>query len=116
MAKKELTPDQRKYQAKVRQIEPKPRYLRHTFLAFFSGGLVCVFGQALIDLYSWGLNLPPEEAGNPAVSTMIFIGALLTGGGVFDKLAKFAGAGLAVPVTGLPILSPLRPWNSGKKA
>ncbi len=100
MAKKKLTPAQRKYQAKVRQVEPRPHYLRHTFLAFISGGLVCVLGQVLIDLYSWILNLPPEEASNPAVATMIFLGALLTGLGVFDKLAKYAGAGLAVPVTG----------------
>lgn len=100
MAKQKLTPTQKKYQDKARKAEPKPQYLRHALMAFFSGGLVCMFGQGLIDFYSRVMNLPPEEASNPAVATMILIGALLTGFGVFDSLAKYAGAGLAVPVTG----------------
>lgn len=100
MAKAKLTPRQQKYQAKAKKAEPKPDYFRNAISAFFSGGLVCLLGQALIDFYSQIMKVPPKEAANPATATMILIGALLTGFGVFDNLAKYAGAGLAVPVTG----------------
>jgi stage V sporulation protein AC len=100
MAKAKLTPKQQKYQTKAKKAEPKPPYLRNAFSAFVSGGLVCLLGQALIDLYSQVLKVPPKEAANPATATMILLGALLTGFGVFDNLAKYASAGLAVPVTG----------------
>lgn len=100
MAKAKLTPKQQKYQAKAKKAEPRPAYLRNAIFAFFSGGLVCLLGQALIDFYSYTMKVPPKEAANPATATMILLGALLTGFGVFDNLAKYAGAGLAVPVTG----------------
>mgnify|MGYP000918758455 FL=1 len=100
MAKRKLTPAQRKYQNKVKKAEPKPKLLRNAMLAFLSGGLVCTIGQGFIDFYTRIMNLPPEKAGDPAAATMILIGALLTGFGVFDDIAKYAGAGVAVPVTG----------------
>lgn len=101
MAKKK--PDkasQLRYQKMVQASEPRPPRLRNALYAFTSGGLVCVIGQGFTDLYRVLLHLDKKEAGDPAVATMIFIGALLTGLGVFDKLARVAGAGLAVPVTG----------------
>ncbi|MFZ5436780.1 MAG: stage V sporulation protein AC [Bacillota bacterium] len=91
---------QRKYVREVNRRAPRPQLLRNVILAFVTGGTVCVVGQAFTDFYAWLMDLTPQEAGNPAVATMILIGALLTGFGVFDKLAKVAGAGLAVPVTG----------------
>ena len=100
MSKPKLTPNQQKYQNKVKKAEPKPHYLRNTISAFISGGFICLLGQLFIDFYRMALNLPSKEAGNPATATMILIGALLTGFGVFDNLAKHAGAGMAVPVTG----------------
>jgi stage V sporulation protein AC len=100
MAKKKLNPKQKKYQEKVRKYKPKPNLGKNALWAFVSGGLVCMLGQGLIDFYAVVLNLPKQEASNPAVATMILIGALLTALGVFDKLAAYAGAGLAVPVTG----------------
>ncbi|MBO8128553.1 MAG: stage V sporulation protein AC [Peptococcaceae bacterium] len=84
----------------VRDLVPKPPYFRNAVLAFIFGGLVCVFGQFFTDVYRITFHMSSKEAGNPAVATMIFIGALLTGLGVFDKIARYAGAGLAVPVTG----------------
>lgn len=67
--------------------------------AFVSGGAICVIGQALRLLYS---NLgAQEETASAAVSiTLVFVGALLTGLGVYDDIAKFAGAGTLVPITG----------------
>jgi len=69
-------------------------------VAFVVGGLVGVIGQLLTDFYVWAMGVPAQEAANPAVATMIFLGGLLTGLGVFDRLAEWAGAGVTVPVTG----------------
>ncbi len=68
-------------------------------LAFLVGGLICVLGEGLGDLYqSWGLG--QEESGTAVSITLIFVSALLTGLGWFDTLAKHAGAGTLVPITG----------------
>ena len=67
--------------------------------AFAVGGAICTAGQALSNLYqSWGLD--QEQAGTAVSVTLIFAAALLTGLGCFDKLAKRAGAGTLVPITG----------------
>ena len=99
MAKK-LNSKQQLYQALVKEVTPQPAILQNAVSAFLSGGSVCLLGQLIIDFYVRYFNFPPEQANNPAVATMIFLGALLTGLGWFDKLAKYTGAGLAVPVTG----------------
>ncbi|HEX2954986.1 MAG TPA: stage V sporulation protein AC [Bacillota bacterium] len=94
------SPEQDRYQTIVREMEPPPRTGINALQAFVWGGLVCVVGQLLTDFYSAVLHLTPVKASSPATATMILIGAVLTGFGVFDKLARYAGAGLAVPVTG----------------
>ena len=67
--------------------------------AFLVGGAICAAGQGLISLYqSYGLD--KEQAGTAASVTLIFAAALFTGLGLFDKLAKRAGAGTLVPITG----------------
>ncbi len=98
--KKKLTVDQKRYTELVRDTVPRPRYIKNALLAYFFGGLIALIGQGFIDFYRSSMNLTVKEAANPAVATMIFIGALLTGLGVFDRIARVAGAGLAVPVTG----------------
>lgn len=69
-------------------------------MAFLVGGLVGVIGQAFTDFFVWVMDIPRQEAANPAVATMIFFGGLLTGLGLFDRMAEWAGAGVTVPVTG----------------
>ena len=78
---------------------PRSKTGRNMARAFVTGGLICTVGQALNLMYAaWGLE---EEAVSAAVSvTLIFLGALLTAIGVYDKLAKFGGAGTLVPITG----------------
>lgn len=67
--------------------------------AFLVGGGICALGQGLLDFYkSRGLGV--EAAGTAVSVTLIFATALLTGVGVFDLLAKRAGAGTLVPITG----------------
>lgn len=100
MAKKPKSAEQVRYQQLVSAREPRPPRLRNALVAFGVGGLVSVVGQALTDFYRLTLGLDRKAATNPAVVTLIFVAALLTGFGVFDRLAKYAGAGLAVPVTG----------------
>lgn len=67
--------------------------------AFLVGGLICTAGQGLLNLYQ-SAGLAAEEAGSAVSMTLIFAAALLTGLGLFDKLAKRAGAGTLVPITG----------------
>ena len=72
---------------------------KNLVLAFLVGGIICTIGQGLSNLYqNWGLD--KEQAGTAVSITLIFAAALLTGLGVFDKLAKHAGAGTLVPITG----------------
>ncbi|MCD7832294.1 MAG: stage V sporulation protein AC [Firmicutes bacterium] len=67
--------------------------------AFLVGGLICTIAGALTDIYS-ALGANTENAGIYSTVTLIFLAALLTGVGVFDDIAKFAGAGTLVPITG----------------
>ena len=81
--------------------------------AFFVGGGICVIGQGLMNLYkSWGLN--QDDAGTAVSVTLVFAAALLTGLGWFDKLAKRAGAGTLVPITGFAnaMVSPALEYKS----
>lgn len=67
--------------------------------AFVVGGLICTLGQGLLNLYKKA-GLTADDAGSAVSMTLIFAAALLTGLGLFDKLAKRAGAGTLVPITG----------------
>ena len=75
---------------------PQGRDLLH---AFFTGGLICCLGQLLLTLWQ-GAGLEPEAASAAASITLVFLGAALTGLGLYDRIAKFAGAGTLVPITG----------------
>lgn len=88
------------YQHLVAKAEPKPPRLRNAVWAFMTGGLVCVIGEGITDMWEFVMNVSHRRAGDATVATMIFLGCLLTGLGVFDKMARRAGAGLSVPVTG----------------
>lgn len=92
--------DQVVYSQWVTRVEPSPPRLRNGLAAFFGGGLVCLIGQGITDFWESVMGISHQKAGDPAVATLIFLAALLTGLGWFDKLARFFGAGLAVPVTG----------------
>lgn len=80
------------------RAEPSP-LARDMLRAFVGGGLICVLGQLV--LTGWGaLGLDEESAATATSVTLVFLGALLTGLGVYDDLAKLAGAGTLVPITG----------------
>ena len=90
----------RKYQQMTEQQRPNPPVLINSIKAFIIGGLISLIGQAIQNIYINYFDFSKEQAGNPTVATLIFISALLTGLGVYDKIGQFAGAGSAVPVTG----------------
>lgn len=98
--KKNLTPVQQEYQNFQKQRELKRPFLKNLVKAFFVGGFICVIGQAISFFYIYFFNFTEKTAGNPTVATLIFISMLLTGFGIYDRIAQFGGAGTAVPVTG----------------
>ena len=68
--------------------------------AFLVGGLICCIGQALTDIYTKLCGMEKQDAGTLTAATLVLAAAILTGFGVFDRIAKFAGAGTLVPITG----------------
>ncbi|OXS79344.1 stage V sporulation protein AC [Domibacillus enclensis] len=98
--KKMLTPVQQEYQALQKQVEVKRPVLRNCVNAFLVGGLICAIGQAVQYFFIFFFDFTEQTAGNPTAGTMIFIAMILTGAGVYDRIAQFAGAGSAVPLTG----------------
>lgn len=82
--------------------------------AFCVGGLICTLGQLLLNFYqsSWGLE--KDDAAAAVSVTLILLSAVLTGLGIFDKLAKHAGAGTLVPITGFAnaVVSPALEFKS----
>ncbi|MGL5086158.1 MAG: stage V sporulation protein AC [Clostridium sp.] len=86
---------------------PKPKIARNCVLAFLVGGSICTIAQVFqFALVRYGM--PEEEARGVVSIIMIFLGALLTGIGIYDKIAAFGGAGTVVPITGFSnaIVSP----------
>ena len=79
---------------------PASPILKNCGFAFCIGGLICTAGQALLLLYRDLLGLPQKDAGTLVSVTLIFTAALLSGLGLFEKIAKRAGGGTLVPITG----------------
>ncbi|RIX59743.1 stage V sporulation protein AC [Paenibacillus nanensis] len=90
----------KEYKAFAKEKEPPRSILGNCIKAFLVGGTICVVGQAITELFVHLMNMTPEQASNPTVAVLILISVILTSLGVYDKLAQFAGAGSAVPVTG----------------
>ena len=78
---------------------PGSTIFKNSILAFVFGGVICSVGQALLMLYSY-LGADEKTSGTLVTISLIFLASLLTAIGVFDKIARFAGAGTLVPVTG----------------
>jgi stage V sporulation protein AC len=98
--KKKLTPVQQEYQALAKRKEPPRPVAKNCALAFLVGGTICLFGQLVMDMFIQWFGFTEKTAGNPTVAVLIFVSVVLTSLGVYDKIAQWAGAGTAVPVTG----------------
>lgn len=83
----------------VKEKTPKPDLPANMMKAFFSGGIICTIGQGFTNLYQW-MGAQKEDAMSYSMISLIALAVLLTGFGLFAKLAKFGGAGCLVPITG----------------
>ena len=101
------------YQKYVDKKTPNSTLIKDIVLAFLVGGLICIVGQLIFDGYS-SLDMSEDIARMGTSATLIFLGAFLTGIGVYDRIAKFAGAGTIVPITGFSnsIVSPAMEFKS----
>ena len=100
--------DRTLYQQMVSDAMPKKPMLPQLLKAFVVGGLICCVGQAVSDLGRTMLHLDEDALSAFTAIVMVFLGATLTGIGLYDKIGKFAGAGSIVPITGFAnsIVSP----------
>ena len=87
------------YPAYVEQRAKKSPLVKDTLLAFVIGGSICVLGQVITNLWAM-TGISKAEAGTAASCTLVFLSALLTGLNLYNKLARFGGAGTLVPITG----------------
>lgn len=93
----EMSPQE--YQQYVKQKAKRSPILKDTVLAFVVGGAICVLGQLIQNGWS-AAGLAEKEAGTATSCTLVFLSALLTGLNLYNKLARFGGAGTLVPITG----------------
>ncbi len=92
-----MTNDQ--YNEYVKKKSPNSSTLKDCFLAFLIGGLICTIGQ-FINIFFTSRGLSEELSATLTSVSLIFLGALLTGLNVYDDIAKYAGGGTIVPITG----------------
>ncbi len=92
--------DKQSYKDYAERRAKKSPIIKNCFSAFFYGGFICCIGEALLRIYNENCNLPKDDAAALASVTLIFLSALLTGLGLFSRIAKRAGAGTLVPITG----------------
>ena len=93
----DMTPQE--YQAYVKRLSPKSPIFKDTAFAFCIGGAICALGQ-LIQTGFLSLGLEKADAGTATSICLIFLSALLTGLNLYNSIARFAGAGTLVPITG----------------
>ncbi|UOF89887.1 stage V sporulation protein AC [Fodinisporobacter ferrooxydans] len=91
---------QQQYLQYVEEAKPAKPVAKNCLRAFLSGGTICLIGQFVEEIFIRVFHFTDKTAANPTVAVMIFLGVLLTGLGVYDRIGQWAGAGSAVPVTG----------------
>lgn len=107
----DMTPQE--YQAYIKKRSPTSPIGKDTLLAFLTGGAICVVGQLITEGFL-SLGLEKTDAGTATSVTLVFLSALATGLGLYTRLARFAGAGTLVPITGFAnaVVSPALDFKS----
>ena len=90
---------EKEYDRLVKELSPRSPMWRDCLNAFWIGGLICAIGQLIMNGYL-ALGLDKEQAGTAMSMTLVALSALLTGLSLYDDIAKRAGAGTLVPITG----------------
>lgn len=88
------------YIAYVNSFAPPTKHFKNCFRAFLVGGCICCIGQFFRVIYEKAFGLYGDELAGLVSLTLIFLGTLLTGLGVYDRIGRYAGAGSIVPITG----------------
>ena len=100
MDEKQIEKNKKKYQKAIEPFQPKPHYVKNCLKAFLVGGFICALGQAIANFYIFYLDLNERTVASAMIGTLIFIAALLTALGVYDRIGQFAGAGSIATVAG----------------
>ena len=102
------------YDKMTKKASPPSPKLKNCILAFLVGGLICTLGETLTFAFTEYCNLKPEIVKMLVPVTLITLAAILTGLGIFEKIAKYAGAGTLVPITGFSnaVVSPAIEFKS----
>ena len=90
----------RRYQEKVKQVTPKAPLQKNITRAFLVGGLICAFGQLIINTVMLQYHMEFKMAAPIASITIVILTGILTGIGVYDEIGRFGGAGSMVPISG----------------
>ena len=88
------------YIAYVNSFDPPTQHFKNCFRAFLVGGLICCIGQFFREILENAAGLSGDELSGAVSVILIFLGTLLTGFGVYDRIGRYAGAGSIVPITG----------------
>lgn len=100
MNRQKVTADPVHYDWLTKQASPPSRLGQGILRAYWVGGVICMLGQAAADVGTKLLKMSTQDGYCLAAIVLVFLTALLTGLGVFDKIGQYAGAGSFVPITG----------------
>ena len=108
-----MTMSKKEYNAYVQRLAPKSPIWKDLLNAFWTGGLICVLGQLIQNGWA-AAGLDKDAAGSATAISLIFLSAVLTALSVYNCIAKFAGAGTLVPITGFAnsVVSPAMEYRS----
>ncbi|WP_211745599.1 stage V sporulation protein AC [Paenibacillus sp. Marseille-Q4541] len=95
-----LSVEANEYKQIASKHEPSRPVFKNCIRAFLVGGTICLIGQCIQQAFVSGFHMTQKDAASPTVAVLILASVILTCFGVYDKIAQFAGAGSAVPVTG----------------
>jgi len=103
----------KEYDLMVKKATPNSNLISDCVKAFLVGGTICVIGQFIFEFFS-ALDIKKDDASALTSASLILIGALLTGFGVYDKIANIGKAGTLVPITGFAnsIVSPAMEYKT----
>ena len=100
MESKKYQKEIQRYAQLVERLSPKSEMGKGLLRSFWVGGVICMIGQGITDVFAYGLKWGAQASSTATSITLVFLSALLTGIGVYDRIGKYAGAGSIVPITG----------------
>ena len=100
MQNRQKSKEMKRYAELVQRLAPKSEMGQGLLRAFWVGGAICVLGQIITDFFNYRLEWGLQSSATATSVCLIFLSALLTGLGIYDRIGKYAGAGSIVPITG----------------